>query len=81
MASAITDFLARVNQAAQDVNAAANAVSQKVSQGGDFAVRASNATTGAAVGAKTGSTVPTDIPPAVKYAGLGLLAYLLLKRL
>lgn len=78
--SGITDFLTRVNEAGSDVQDFANALSQKIQQGGDFAVRASNATTGAAVGAKAGSTTPVTISPAVKYAGVGLLAYLLLRR-
>lgn len=78
--SGITDFLTRVNEAGSDVQDFANALAAKIQQGGDFAVRAGNATTGAAAGAKAGSTVPTQIPPAVKYAGAGLLAYLLLRR-
>lgn len=82
MASAIEQFLTNVNQAGSDVQSFANALAQKIQQGGDFAVRTSNATTGAAVGAKAGSSVPTSapsIPPVVLYGGLGLLAFKLLR--
>ena len=40
--SGITDFLTRVNEAGSDVQDFANALSQKIQQGGDFAVRASS---------------------------------------
>lgn len=80
MASAVEQFLTNVNEAGTDVQQFANALAQKIQQGGDIAVRTSNATTGAAVGAKAGSTVPTTFPPAVKYGGLALLAYLFLRR-
>jgi hypothetical protein len=80
MASAIEDVLARVNSASGDVQDFANALAQKIQQGGDIAVRTSNSAYGAAAGAKAGSITPTTIPPAVKYGGLALLAYLFLRR-
>lgn len=80
MASSVEQFLTRVDQAGEDVQNFANALAQKIQQGGDIAVRASNATTGAAVGAKAGATAPTTVPPVVKYGGLAVLAYLLLRR-
>ena len=78
----ITDFLTRVRDASTDVQNAANAVAQKVAEGGDFAVRASNATTGAAAGAKAGSSVPPsfNIPPAVLYGAAAFAVYKLLRR-
>lgn len=80
MASAVEQLLTNVNQAGSDIQAFANALAQKIQEGGNIAVRASNATTGAAVGAKAGSQVPATFPPAVKYGGIALLAYLLLRR-
>lgn len=80
MASSVEQFLTRVNEAGSDVQDFANALAQRIQQGGDIAVRASNATTGAAVGARAGSSAPTTIPPVVKYGGLALLAILLLRR-
>jgi hypothetical protein len=80
MASSVEQLLTNVNQAGTDIQNFANALADKIRQGGDIAVRTSNATTGAAVGAKAGSQAPTTIPPAVKYGGVALLAYLLLRR-
>lgn len=81
MASAVEQFLTNVNQAGSDVQQFADALAQKIQQGGDIAVRAGHATTGAAVGAQAGSQVPSkvSIPPVVLYGGLALLAYKLLK--
>jgi hypothetical protein len=80
---AVTDVLTNVNEAASDIQNFANALADKIRAGGDFAVRTGNATTGAAVGAKAGSAAPTTPlldQPAVRYGGLALLAYLLLRR-
>lgn len=74
------DILTAVNQAGGDIQEFADALAQKIQAGGNLAVRASNATTGAAVGAKAGSVAPTTISPTVKYAGIALLAYLFLRR-
>jgi hypothetical protein len=80
MASSVEQILAQVQTAGGDLQAFADALAQKLEEGGNIAVRASNATTGAAVGAKAGSTVPVTISPTVKYAGLAFLAYLFLRR-
>jgi hypothetical protein len=80
MGSAIQDVLTRVDEASSDVQDFANALARKIQQGGDIAVRTSNSAYGAAAGAKAGSAAPTTIPPVVKYGGLALLAYLLLRR-
>jgi hypothetical protein len=80
MATTIQDLLTRVNEASGDVQSFADALAQKIQQGGDIAVRTSNSAYGAAAGAKAGSVTPTTISPAVKYGGLALLAYLFLRR-
>lgn len=81
MASSVEQLLARVNEAGTDVQSFANALADKIRQGGDIAVRTSNATTGAAVGAKTGSTVPTQTPTWFKYGIPALAAwYFFLRR-
>jgi hypothetical protein len=76
----VTDILTSVNSAASDIQNFANALAAKIQQGGDIAVRTSNATTGAAAGAKAGSTVPVTISPAVKYGAVAVGAYLLLRK-
>lgn len=80
MASSVEQLLANVQAAGGDIQQFADALAQKIQEGGNLAVRASNATTGAAVGAKAGSVAPVTISPTVKYAGIALLAYLFLKR-
>lgn len=80
MASSVEQLLANVQEAGGDIQEFADALAQKIQEGGNIAVRASHATTGAAAGAKAGATVPTTISPTVKYAGIALLAYLLLRR-
>ena len=77
----VASWLQSVNQAGTDIQAAANALAQKISAGGDIAVRASNATTGAAVGAKAGSTVPVQPMSTQTKVLLGVGAYILLKKL
>lgn len=80
MATSVEQILSQVQSAGGDIQAFADALAQKIQEGGNIAVRASNATTGAAVGAKAGSVAPVTIPPTVKYAGIALLAYLFLRR-
>lgn len=80
MASGIEQLLARINTAATDVNALTEAVSERIRQGGDIALRTSNTAYGAAAGAKAGSTAPTTVPPVVKYGAVAALAYFFLRR-
>lgn len=84
MATSVERFLERVDTAAQDVNEFTGALAEKLRQGGDVVLRASNtargAAYGAAAGARTGSAFPTEIPRAVLYGGAAVLAYLLLRR-
>jgi len=74
------NILDRINSAASDVQNAANVLAERIRQGGDVAVRVSNAATGAAAGARAGAAVPLTLSPTVKYGGAALLAYLLLRR-
>lgn len=80
MANGAEGFLQRVNDAANDVQAFANALADKIRAGGDVAIRTSNTAYGAAAGAKVGSQTPTEIPPAIKWAGLAGALYLLSRR-
>lgn len=74
------DVLNAVNEAGGDIQAFADALAQKIQQGGNLAVRASNATTGAAVGAKAGSSVPTAPLSTNAKIALGVGAFLLLRK-
>lgn len=80
MANGATDFLTRINTAANDVQEFANALAEKIRAGGTVAVRASNTAYGAAAGAKAGSVTPTEIPPAIKWAGLAAVFYFLSRK-
>lgn len=80
MANGIPGVLERTNEAANDVQAFFNALADKIRQGGDIAVRASNTAYGAAAGAKAGSVTPTQIPPAIKWAGVAGVLYLLSRK-
>jgi hypothetical protein len=80
----VTDAVARAQDAAGDIQNLLDALASKLQQGGDTVIRTSNAATGAVygagAGAKAGAAAPLDIPPVVKYGGIALLAYLLMKR-
>ena len=81
MASSVEQLLANVQAAGGDIQEFADALAAKIQQGGNLAVRASNATTGAAVGAKAGSTVPVAPLSTNAKIALGVGAFLLLRKL
>jgi hypothetical protein len=84
MATSVEGILERSQVAANDVQTLANAIAQKIQEGGDFVVRVGNTATGAVygagAGAKAGAATPTTLPPVVKYAGLAALAFLVFRR-
>lgn len=71
----------RVNAATTDIQSLLAALQRKLQEGSDAVVRINNTVTGAAAGGKTGSLVPTNIPPIVKYGAIAGGAFLLAKAL
>lgn len=80
MANGVQGALERIDDAANDIQAFANALADKIRSGGDVAIRTSNTAYGAAAGAKAGSVTPTTIPPAIKWAGIAGALYLLSRK-